>query len=59
MFKTKVGWIIICLILVVVFGTLANWFDWCKWVMFASLSYPIILSLIMFYYAIKNSFKND
>ena len=57
-FYTKIGWLVICLICVVITGTLSNWINWMKYLMFIFLIYPIILSLIMIIYAwIINPYK--
>ncbi len=69
-FCTKAGWLWVCMILVVVFGSLSPWstftddgFVWCGYAMWICFAYPAILSLIMFGYAIRNTFfgggKND
>lgn len=59
LFCTKLGWLAICVVLVVIFGTLSNWIDWMKYLMFASLIYPVILGLIMILFAwVINPIKN-
>lgn len=50
-FCTKIGWLIICLFLSLVFGILANWIDWCQTAMFISLVYPILLTIVMIVFA--------
>lgn len=67
LFCTKIGWLAICMVLVVVFGTLSNWIDWFEYLMFASLAYPVILGIVMMAYAfvinpinkIKNRKNNE
>ena len=59
LFCTKLGWLAICLVLVVIFGTLSNWIDWMQYLMFASLVYPTVLGLIMILFAwVINPIKN-
>lgn len=63
MFCTKIGWLVISCILVIVFGafstrsTLINdGYLWCDYAMFICLIYPLVLTFIMIGYAIKNVF---
>lgn len=63
-FCTKIGWLFICIILSVVFGTLANWIDWCQTAMLVSLIYPALLTLITIVFAwiinpLRKLFNND
>ena len=63
MFCTKIGWLITCCILVIVFGAFStrstlidDGYLWCDYAMFICLIYPIVLTFIMIGYAIKNVF---
>lgn len=49
-FATKLGWLIFTLFLSVVFGILANWYDWAEIAMFISWLYPVGLALVMMAY---------
>lgn len=51
LFCTKVGWLAVCMVLVVVFGALSNFIEWFEYLMFASLAYPVILGIVMMVYA--------
>ena len=63
MFCTKIGWLVISCILVIVFGAFStqstlidDGYLWCDYAMFICLIYPIVLTFIMIGYAIKNVF---
>ncbi len=59
LFCTKIGWLVICGILFILFGTMSNWYPWAVYVMFASLAYPVALSIIMMVYAwVINPIRN-
>ena len=59
-FCTKIGWLFICIAFSVIFGVLANWFDWAEYAMFISLIYPVGLSIVMLIYAwIINPLRRD
>ncbi len=63
-FCTKIGWVCICMVLSVIFGILTNWFDWAYIGVLVSMTYPVILTLIMLAYAwiinpLRKLFKND
>lgn len=53
LFTTKIGWLVICLLLTFSFGIISNEFDlfWAEIMMYLSLVYPIILLIIMLVYA--------
>ena len=50
-FATKIGWLAICGLMTIIFGLLANLYDWAEIVMYISLVYPVVLTLIMIVYA--------
>jgi hypothetical protein len=50
-FCTKIGWLFFCLLLTIIFGILANYYDWCEIAMFICFIYPVVLTLIMIVYA--------
>ena len=54
LFCTKIGWLVVCLVLALLFGVLSNQFDlfWAEIAMYASLIYPFILFIIMLVYGI-------
>lgn len=63
LFCTKIGWLIISLVGVVLFGALTNVYDWAVYPMFVFLAYPVTLGAIMMIYAyvinpIRNYRKN-
>jgi len=45
-FCTKIGWLFLTLALCVIFGILANYYDWCETAMFISFIYPVGLTLV-------------
>lgn len=56
-FGTKVGWVWICIALVIIFGSLSshstfieNGYVWCDYAMLLPLGYLTTLSMIMFVY---------
>lgn len=50
-FCTKVGWLAVCMVGTVLFGTLTNWYDWAVYPMFACLAYCVGLGLVMMAFA--------
>lgn len=46
-FGTKIGLVGVSFVLIVIFGTLGNWYDWCKNVMLILCIYPLIIGLLM------------
>lgn len=45
-FTTKIGWLGITLAGAVIFGILANYYDWCEYAMYVCFTYPLVLTLI-------------
>lgn len=57
-FKTWIGWIILLAISLIVFGVLANYYDWVEWVVFASVyGLAFIILVFMVYAWIINPYK--
>lgn len=57
-FCTKIGWFFICIVLEIIFGCLANWYDWSwKWMILPGI-YIIVCVAIMFYYSITNTYND-
>jgi uncharacterized protein YacL len=50
-FATKIGWLGISILFAVIFGVLANWYDWAETAMFIAWIYPAVLTLIMIVFA--------
>ncbi len=52
-FCTKIGWLVLCLVLAFVFGCLATEYDffWCQVAMYVSFAYPVILTVVMLIFA--------
>ncbi len=51
-FCTKIGWLVVCLFLAFVFGSLATAYElfWCQVAMYLSFAYPFGLTLVMIAY---------
>ncbi len=58
LFCTKVGWLLICGLGILVFGTLANYYDWAETVMIICWIYPTIFTLVGIFYALVNTLKD-
>lgn len=59
-FATKIGWLFICIFLMVLFGILGNWYDWATYGIVISSIYPIVLTLIQITYAwVINPISNN
>ncbi|MEK6879300.1 MAG: hypothetical protein AABY22_06815 [Nanoarchaeota archaeon] len=58
-FCTKGGWLAISLFFVLIFGVLANWFEWAYLASAISFIYPAILGLTLIVFALFiNPIKN-
>lgn len=58
-FCTKIGWLLICCVLAVIFGSLSshstfidNGPEWCWYAFLICLIYPVVLSIIMIAYGL-------
>lgn len=62
-FCTKIGWLIVCFLLALIFGLLSNYYDWAEIVMYICMVYPFVLALVAIAYGwIINpirDYKND
>jgi hypothetical protein len=47
LFATKIGWLAICSLLIVVFGVLSKFYPWAETAMYISAIYPILLCLAL------------
>ena len=51
LFTTKIGWLMVTVVLGVIFGILANYYPWCGTAMFISWIYPTLYIVIAIVYA--------
>lgn len=51
LFATKIGWLLISIILIITFGILSNWYYWAQFALGISCIYPLGLCLVMIAYA--------
>lgn len=46
-FATKIGWLAICTLLIVIFGVLSKFYPWAETMMMISSIYPIIMCFLL------------
>ena len=51
-FATKIGWLAICSLLIVIFGVLSKYYPWANTFMMFSSIYPIVMCFLLLLYGL-------
>jgi|LakMenEpi03Aug12_release.lakeMendotaPanAssembly.Ray.scaffolds.fasta_scaffold3782823_1 hypothetical protein len=51
-FATKIGWLAVCSLLIVIFGVLSKYYPWANIFMMISSIYPIVMCFLLLLYGL-------